>query len=64
MWDLKTLKRLNQERVDYLRAQRLKKEEASYGTIDICAKVSSDIINKTVEEAQDEDDFIKNNLPK
>jgi len=30
MWDLRTLKRLNKERVEYLRAQKQKKEEPLY----------------------------------
>ena len=35
MWDLKTLKRLNDERVEYLRAQRLKEEESTYKVLDL-----------------------------
>ena len=35
MWDLKTLKRLNHERVEYLRAKKLKEEESTYKEINI-----------------------------
>tara|TARA_A200000159_G_scaffold161730_1_gene184179 strand:- start:1463 stop:1759 length:297 start_codon:yes stop_codon:yes gene_type:complete len=35
MWDLNTLKRLNHERAEYLRAKRLKEEESTFKEIDV-----------------------------
>ena len=46
MWDLRTLKRLNKERVEYLRAQRQKKEEASYKELIVEVEETVSLKNK------------------